>query len=471
MKQDQIKLEIIKQFTSSLELKNGKIVTTLDEDDYYEFKKSLHITKSGISKDYLKTIAGLANNKGGLMIFGIDPDSQELVGIKETHENLDNKYVNMVVSELLDGMSSFYFFTNRHDDKLIGFLIINEPIFKPVIIKSSFSSNEGAYVAGDIYYRYPGESMKIKPSDLRTLMSKEISRHAEQLISQITKLVEIGPENAAIINSKTGEIEANNSKLILSQEILKDLNLIMEGNFVEKDGAPAYVIKGNIELESGKGNSQIIKEQTALHNRDYHSSLLENNCSNPKNFLKDIVCRNTFNLPIFNLIRSAKMSNQEAINLLESQNNTDVNQNTKDKIIERIKKPTICLNNANLGTIKKEIIETELNEVITLESLKLKYSLKGNSNKTIIRTLIFNNIKNNFPIDPKLKEDYFNEFIEAFSHLSKEDVIRNQSFYFSELNQILKINNEKLTKNSVAKTNFRKVICLLDYQLHSDELN
>ncbi len=469
MHQEKIKLDLIKQFTNSLDIRDGKIITQLVEDDFFEFKKTLHVSQHGISKEYLKTIAGLANNRGGVIIFGIEPDTQELVGINEKYENLDNRYINMIVSEFLDGLSSFYFFTQRHSDKLIGFLKINEPIFKPVIVKSNFKINDSNHIAGDIYYRYPGEVLKIKPSDLRNLMSKEINRHAQQLIKQINTLVEIGPENAAIINSKTGEIDANNSKLMLSPEILNELNLIMEGQFVEKDGAPAYIIKGNIELESGEAVSNIIREKvhSTLHNRDYHFSLLDNECSEPLILLKEIVYRDTYYLPIFNLISKAKVSIHDAIEVIGKNETPDVKKTTKSKIIERLTNPETCLSLRKQGTIKEEISETEFNGKPTIEGLKEKYQLKGNVDKTIVRTLLYNQICQLINVDKLIKIGYLKEYIEAFSHLSKEQLMNNQEYYCKEFKTILIDFGDNLGSDGSSKTAFRKTICLMDFLLYS----
>ncbi len=469
MKQEQIKLEIIKRFTNSLEINNDKIITTLDEDDYYEFKKTLHVGNSGISKNYLKTISSFANNKGGLIIFGIDPDTQELVGINSKHENLDNKYVNMVVSEMLDGMGSFYFFTNKHYEKIIGFLIINEPTFKPVIFKSNFNTKESSYVAGDIYFRYPGESMKIKPSDLRSLISNEITRHAEQLISQISKLVEIGPENVAIINSKTGEINANNSRLSLSPDILADLNLIMEGNIVEKDGAPAYVIKGNIEIENNGHTTKIIKEKTSLHNRDYHLSILDDETSNPESLINEIVYRDTSNLPFFNLIHKSNYTIQQTIDILEKLVGPDIKKSTKNKILERLTNPNSCQDLGEIGKIES-IINDKIMQNIDFLSFKEKYNLKGKYEKTLVRTLIFNTIKDKIEVETVIVEKYFKEYIEAFSHISFE-IDDDYQFYKTELNKILTNYNLKLTNDNQAKTAFRKTLCYMDYKIYFPKLN
>ncbi|MFA7272522.1 MAG: ATP-binding protein [Crocinitomicaceae bacterium] len=463
MEQDSIKLDVIKKFTNSLSVKDGKTITTLDEDDYFEFKKGFNSTQNGMSKAYLKTMAGLANNKGGIIIFGIDPDNQELVGIKDKYENLDNKYVNMVVSEFLDGLSSFFFFTHRHDGKLLGFLNINQPTFKPVIVRSNFNDETDSYTAGDIYYRYPGEVLKIKPSDLRALMSKEINRHAQHLIQQINTIVDIGPENVAIINSKTGEVNANNAKLSLSPEILSKLNLIMEGHFVEKEGAPAYVIKGNIELEGGGSIAHIIKEPTSLHNRDYHLSFLNDACPNPKSMLKDIVYRDTFYLPILNLIKKSELTIEQACQILKEQNGPDVKKTTKKNIIEKLSNLDLFLVLKEQGTIRYEVSETGITEETGISEIKAKYNFKGNVDKTIIRTLIYNQLKNGQ--HSSFKETHLKEYIEAFSHLPKEVVNQHKEFCLGELKSILEEHSDKLTNEGAVKTAYRKTICLLDYYL------
>lgn len=471
MKQDEIKLEITKKFIASLEVKEGSLITTLDEDNYYEFKQSLSASKTGISKKYIKTIAGFANNKGGLLIFGIHPDTKELIGIKDKFENLDNKLVNTTIMNHLDGLSSYFFFTYRHENKLIGFLQIDEPVYKPTIVKTGFEVDKENYVAGDIYYRYPGEDLKIKPSDLRTLMTSEINRHAQLLVKQINTLVDIGPENAAIINSQTGEVNARNAKLVMSPEMLGELNLIMEGRFVETDGAPAYIIKGNISLEDGQEVSKIIKEKvhSAIHNRDYHLSLLDGECNNPENLIRDVVYRDTSYLPIFNLLNQSNISTENALELVSQQNSPDVKKATKNKIIERLETPETCRKLGESGTVKSEIEETEITDDKTISKIKEKYNLKGNLEKSIARSVILNNLKNISNIPVPIKKKYLKEYVEAFTHLDKETVIANKDFYCSQLKSVLTDNAEDLRNNSATKTSFRKTLCYMDYLIYSGE--
>src|SRR5882757_5157170 len=58
------------------------------------------------------------------------------------------------------------------------------------------------------------------------------------------KVIEkIGLENAGIVDMKEGA-----SHLYLSKETARGLSFIDRGRFVEEDGAPAYVVLGNVDL-------------------------------------------------------------------------------------------------------------------------------------------------------------------------------------------------------------------------------
>lgn len=86
--------QIIIDFKNSIDLAQDIPITNWEESSIIEFKKSLQVKSDSISKEYLKTISGFANNLGGIIIFGITPDKKELVGIKSEFENLDNRYVS-----------------------------------------------------------------------------------------------------------------------------------------------------------------------------------------------------------------------------------------------------------------------------------------------------------------------------------------------------------------------------------------
>lgn len=125
---DNAKLEMLTLFKASVDVEKPKLVTGLEESTFLEFKKSLHTNGETIDKAYLSSIAGFANNEGGTIIFGIDPDTHELSGIKDKYENLDNRYISTTVRHGLDGNIDYVFYTNRYVGILIGFLTISKAI-------------------------------------------------------------------------------------------------------------------------------------------------------------------------------------------------------------------------------------------------------------------------------------------------------------------------------------------------------
>jgi len=471
MTQESLKRDISKRFSISLMVSGTDLITTLDEDDYFEFKKSLHAGKSGISKMYLKTAAGFANNKGGVIIFGVDPNTQALLGIKKEFEGFDNKLVTAIFSQFLDGINSYFFFTEYFTDKLIGFLCINQPSIKPVIVKNSYNFDGTTYNAGDIYFRYPGEVRKILPSDLREMMTTEVNRHANRLISQMERLVAIGPSNAAIIDSSTGEIDANGAKLSLSPELLSGLNLIMEGQFVEKEGAPAYVIKGDIELDSKEGGKSIITRDVlkTLHNKDYHIHMLTNDGTTALHFLENIVFMDTPFLPVYFYIEQAKISLNKTIELIENKTGSDVRKNPKNKLLERLKSPEDFYHKSRIGSLVDEMTEDDLEDERHIESLRKKYCLHNNRQKSIVRTVIYNRLNTQKPIHNFLFKSYLNELIEAFTHVDNSEIRNFSDFYKAEMLKVLDVIQEGKTIPPNVKTSLRKASSRLDYIIHGED--
>lgn len=472
MTQENLKNDISRRFSDSLVVRGTDLVTTLDEDDFFEFKKSLHSGKNGIDKMYLKTAAGFANNKGGVIIFGVDPNTQALLGIKKEFEGFDNKLVTAIFSQFLDGINSYFFYTEYFTDKLIGFLCINQPSIKPVIVKNSYNVEGTTYNAGDIYFRYPGEDRKILPSDLREMMTTEVNRHANRLISQMERLVAIGPSNAAIIDSSTGEIDANGAKLTLAPELLSGLNLIMEGRFVEKDGAPAYVIKGDIELDGAEGGKSIITRDVlkTLHNKDYHIHMLQGDGETALHFLENIVYMDTPFLPVYFYIEQAKISLDKAIELIEKKTGSDIRSNPKKKLLERLKSPEDFFAKSLIGSLVEGMTEDELKDEKHIELLRKKYSLPNNRQKSIVRTIVYNRLINQKSIHEFLFKDYLNELIEAFTHVGSAVMRKFPDFYRGEMLKVLDAIQADKNIPSNVKTSFRKASSRLDFIIHGENL-
>ncbi|WP_025144379.1 helix-turn-helix domain-containing protein [Pedobacter jeongneungensis] len=442
---------IIEVFEKSLDISKPFLTTGLEESAEIEFKKSLHVKSDAIDKQYLRTIAAFANNSGGTIIFGISPDNNEILGIKVEYENLDNRYFSTAINIGLDGSFRFKFATKTFLGKVVGFLEIEKAIVKPIIIKADAAE----FKLGEIYYRYPAQTAKILAADLRRILNEEIASGLQKMIGNISKLVEIG-DNAAILDTQSGIIDGGNDmpKFILDEKILENINIIRLGEFVEKEGSPAYVIKGEIET----GSIEII-EKTILSNiyeEDIIKCFTSGNCSDPKLMLEKQLSLSSPYFPIHFFIKKLNFSSEEAIEYFDQFEDKLINPNSKLKIKERLKgKYNYGKQGVIFAEITEKLIDGKLDENYALE-IREKYGKPTSLLGKVKRSLVFNTIKNFIPIDDSLVINNSSLLTEALSNIKKDLLLTNQTYY---LDLIDKINSTMGIKRN---TSLKKAICFID---------
>ncbi len=220
------------------------------ESTTLEFKKSF-------SKDigtYIKTIFAFANNKGGCIIFGVTDKPRKPVGLVKNKINALNDWDNAKIGELIST------FTDSEIDFTLDTFVINDLVFgiltvkthhKPVICKKADS--KAATREGAIYYRYSAHNKEIKYVDLVNLLQEEKDRELNRWRNLLSKAATIGIDNVGLLSVKEGELDFGNSNFIIDGELLQKIKFIKEGHFVTNNGAPALMLKGEIEgLEAAR---------------------------------------------------------------------------------------------------------------------------------------------------------------------------------------------------------------------------
>lgn len=461
MKLNKKQKRFVKYFTDSLNEVGERYFTRMHENDQIEFKKSLVASKQSINKSYLKTIAGFANHKGGWMIFGVDPDENETTGIKSKYTNLDNAIVSTGIREGIDGTFAYDFFTTKINGKLIGFLKVEKSSNPPVIVKQNYEENGVIIRSGDIFYRYSAQTARISATDLRQIIDEEISKKSKAFLSKVQQIIQIGADNTALLDTSTGEINSDktNVKLILSEEILNKVNLVEDGRLVQKDGAPAYVIKGNIEsiIQPTKILEKAVA--TGIRAKDYYDCFFNIRCPNPKIFIKELLYRESQYYPIYFFMQKAKLTVEETIKFLKSINEPEVKNKLKSDLIVRLSKGDIY---NPIGALINDITESELLETENIDNqlnnIASKYNLKGKRKKTIFRTIIVNMLTHKKAISNELIDYGIVEVIQAFSHMDHLHIKKSKSFFLNELQKV----HAYITQRSSASY-FRKVACMYDY--------
>ena len=186
---------------------------------------------------YLKTLVGMANNKGGMIMFGIQDSPHIPLGMSNTRfQEIDPKWRSDILEKELDDGSK----------KTFGFLIVEEAEEKPIVCKKS---KDNILREGAIYYRYRGETKEIEYPELNSLLQCEREKERILWIKHIQKIALVGPRQINILDRYNGEISYGDKKVLIDKNLVDKLNFIQEGHFTEKEGEglPTLKLVGTID--------------------------------------------------------------------------------------------------------------------------------------------------------------------------------------------------------------------------------
>ncbi len=207
-----------------------------------EFKKNFQFKSMA---KYLKTIAAFSNNQGGVILFGISDSPRKPIGMSNDQFNsIDSgkitEFLNKYFSpEILWKMEEYEIGGRR-----FGMLIISESDNKPVICKASADK----ITEGEIYYRYRGRSEKIKYPEIQRIFQEREAKQKQLWMEHIEQIAHIGPQNISFIDLIRGEIPRKNGQnIVIDRNLLKSLKYVKEYESVEKEGAEALKIIGEIK--------------------------------------------------------------------------------------------------------------------------------------------------------------------------------------------------------------------------------
>lgn len=215
-----------------------------------EFKQSFHYGDSLI--EYCRSLVGMANNRGGRIVFGIKDSPREPVGLaNEKFDRLDATKLNAVLLEYFSGDISYSVIGFEWNGKQFGEIQVLEAQSKPIICRKNHSKilREGA-----VYYRYRGETKEIRYSELASILDEERDKEKRLWMQHIEKIGSVGPSHVHILDTLSGELTVGNGTILIDSSVVDQIKFVREGKFVEKDGAPALKLIGEVSgvLDSDK---------------------------------------------------------------------------------------------------------------------------------------------------------------------------------------------------------------------------
>jgi len=405
------------------------------EHSEIEFKESFQSPKHKDKKLH-KWIASFANANGGLIIYGVR-NNGELVGLtNDKLKDFDNKDLSQELLDYFAPEIKFELFIKDVEGVELGFLYIHKSLEKPVVaIKSASNTIQES----DIFYRYPGQSRRISYGDLRNIMEEKYNRLNERWLKLMNNVASIGVENVGLLNIENGELIGNSNKLLIPEELLEKISFINEGSFVEKDGAPALKLIGDVlPVDSNKIIQLVEKRYQIITHFELYKTFFEQDLDKEtaKEFFRKVAYENTAYYPIYYYLVTANL-----------------NLNSVEKILQKEK-------GAKVGELKKRL-DQEKNKLTRFESGKI--TTDTDAARSI--TTAFESLKNKSEFDFKnLDSSSLRYIIQAITHLKLEDI--DKSYV---LNILKELYDNHFNQSSTTKSFIRKAICHIDLIIFGDQ--
>lgn len=296
------------------------------ETDEIECKREVDTKKLA---SVVRAIAGMANNKGGVILLGVEDKSGKVVGLADDQfAKLDLVKLTLAVKAHLQPTPSFRKGVIEVGGAQIGFVCVEPCVDRPVIVhRPGDRLDDGA-----ILFRYPAESAPIKFGDLKTLLDERDSRRLRALVDVTRKVADIGVENSALLNVTNGALEVAGRSMQIDQALVDQITFIKEGQFDEVNGAPTLKLVGEITTTGGAklpGGRRLITDEDVLRNFLDQEPVLE-----PFEYIRFAVAgTNRDWVPIFFFGNQATLARSELVGLLEGVATTKTK--ARAKMVER----------------------------------------------------------------------------------------------------------------------------------------
>ena len=295
--------------------KDGIWRFNVGESDRHECKENFGFKHAD---KWLRAVAALANNAGGYVVFGVKDktitggmvasDSYQVLGMGTADfENADPADFTKKLKATFDPTPHVHTTSIEIEGMKVGVIYVHQHSGRPVIAVK----NEGqAIKEGDIYFRYPGQSARIKYSDLRTILDGRDRVAREQILPMVEKLLSLGPQNAMVADLASGTLADANQSLMISEDLLERIKFIREGEFREESGAPTLRLIGDVKPVDSSG--AVIRKGIATPADLLQDFLEQKSPYDPKEYIRCAVeLGNGAWLPMHYFARKAELNRNE----------------------------------------------------------------------------------------------------------------------------------------------------------------
>jgi len=417
------------------------------ESSQLEFKESFNL---GSRSKYARTMAAFANNKGGFIVFGIEPAPHRVKGVNAP--NFDacdpaklTEFLNAHFSpELGWELCSLEVFDCR-----LGFIYTHEATEKPVVA----IANSGEEICeSDIYYRYKGQSATIHYPELRQIIEERLVRERRAWMQHFQAISRAGPTNVGVLDTIHGQLYGGGPPFLIDEKLLRKLKFIRQGRFSEVEGEPTLMLIGDVQPVAGIEKEKQVS--VGIHAEDLFTAFLAQRPldeGEARSYLRETSYQPTHYVPLHYFVKLAKLSREKAVDIIKTSTSTFTS--TKAGLARRL---TSNESLQPIGTVATWRIKLKgLTRASFLAALQAAKTEK--ERRSLLVTVLAHR-----PglIKKTLAEVALMRVCEAVTHLPKKRIIARKT---ELLDLLLSIFTDHFpTMTSLEKSAFRKAIAVCD---------
>ena len=231
-----------------LVVRDGRLVRR--ESQVLEFKRSFSF---GALAEYFRDFAAFANNRGGYMIFGVEDSPRRPTGLNgpawDRFNDLDPRRLTepllaMFAPDIRWEQGAFEINSRR-----FGVIRIYEADEKPVIARK----NQEPVRDGEIYYRYRGQTQKIKHAEMERIIAARIDTTNRNWTNLLRDIGRIGVNHAAVLDTTRSGIDGDVAKVLVIDEDLGNTLSVPGGRYVPQGVKRSIVAEPDKPLPEAEG--------------------------------------------------------------------------------------------------------------------------------------------------------------------------------------------------------------------------
>ena|GEM_PF-635383 len=312
------------------------------ETDQHECKESFGF-KHG--DQWLRAIAALANNRGGYIFLGVkDKDtapldgldkSYAIVGLKDTaFRDADPADFAKKIKNALDPTPRYQTAIIQIDGKSIGVIYVEQHPSRPVIAACSINDK---FKEGDIYFRYTGQSVRIKYSDLRAILDERDVQARKDVLPMVERLLALGPTRALVADLDSGTLGDGKQQIVIDQILVDQIKFIREGDFMQQVGAPTLKLVGTVTAIGNQVDEvpKIVRDTIGESDiiRDF---LQQQKVHFPESYVRQGIDLQRKWLPIFYYVKQTGASPDDLAAKISKEKT--VHKGRRDELVSRLRK-------------------------------------------------------------------------------------------------------------------------------------